>query len=103
LICCKVWKTHVALTIFFINTNYETSIIEYVAYLYFNDNAHEIMVHMLMSCSYDAQMQGKHLGWTLSNLSIYVVFVDPHEGINDVMPICSTTKAYVELIGVEKT
>jgi hypothetical protein len=40
---------------------------------------------------------------TLSNLSIYVVFVDPHQGINDIMPISSTTKAYVELIGVEKT
>jgi hypothetical protein len=40
---------------------------------------------------------------TLSNLSIYVVFVDPHQGINDVMPISSTTKAYVELIRVEKT
>jgi hypothetical protein len=40
---------------------------------------------------------------TLSNLSIYVVFVDPHQGINDVMHVSSTTKAYVELIGVEKT
>jgi hypothetical protein len=29
--------------------------------------------------------------------------VDPHQDINDVMPISSTTKAYVELIGVEKT
>jgi hypothetical protein len=28
----------------------------------FKNNAHEMMVHMLMSCSYDAQMQGKHLG-----------------------------------------
>jgi hypothetical protein len=25
----------------------------------FKNNAHEMMVHMLMSCSYDAQMQGK--------------------------------------------
>jgi hypothetical protein len=33
-----------------------------VSMLCFNDNAHEMMVHMLMSCSYDAQMQGKHLG-----------------------------------------
>jgi hypothetical protein len=40
---------------------------------------------------------------TLSNISIYVVFMDPHQGINDVMPISSTTKSYVELIGVEKT
>jgi hypothetical protein len=40
---------------------------------------------------------------TLSNLSIYVVFVDPHQGINDIMPFSSTTKAYVKLIGVEKT
>jgi hypothetical protein len=32
-----------------------------------------------------------------------MVFVDPHQDINDVMPISSTTKAYVELIGVEKT
>jgi hypothetical protein len=28
----------------------------------FKNNAHEMMVHMLMSCSYDAQMQAKHLG-----------------------------------------
>jgi hypothetical protein len=40
---------------------------------------------------------------TLSNLSIYVVFVDPHQGINHIMPFSSTIKAYVELIGVEKT
>jgi hypothetical protein len=40
---------------------------------------------------------------TLSNLSIYVVFVDPHQSINDVMSISSTTKVYVELVGVEKT
>jgi hypothetical protein len=39
----------------------------------------------------------------LLNLSIYVVFVDSHQGINDVMPFSTTTKAYVELIGVEKT
>jgi hypothetical protein len=30
---------------------------------------------------------------TLSNLSIYVVFVDPHQG-NNVMPSLPTTKAY---------
>jgi hypothetical protein len=40
---------------------------------------------------------------TVSNLSIYVVFVDPYQGINDVMLISSTAKAYVELIGVEQT
>jgi hypothetical protein len=40
---------------------------------------------------------------TLSNILIYVVFVDPHQGINNVMSISSTTKAYVKLIGVEKT
>jgi hypothetical protein len=40
---------------------------------------------------------------TLSNPLIYLVFMDPHQGINDVMPISSTTKAYVELIGEEKT
>jgi hypothetical protein len=40
---------------------------------------------------------------TLLDFSIYVVFVDPHQGINDVMPFSSTTKTYVELIEVEKT
>jgi hypothetical protein len=30
---------------------------------------------------------------TLSNFSIYVVFVDPHQG-NNVMPSLPTTKAY---------
>jgi hypothetical protein len=40
---------------------------------------------------------------TLSSLSIYVVFVDPHQGHNDVMPFFSpTTKAYVKFIGREK-
>ena len=40
---------------------------------------------------------------TLLSLSIYVVFVDSHQGNNDVMPFfVHTTKAYVELIGVEK-
>ena len=40
---------------------------------------------------------------TLSSLSIYVVFVDPHQGNNDVMPFSlPTTKAYVESIGMEK-
>jgi hypothetical protein len=39
---------------------------------------------------------------TLSSLSIYVVFVDPHQGNKDVMPFSlSTTKAYVEFIGRE--
>ena len=41
---------------------------------------------------------------TLSSLSIYVVFVDPHQGNKDVMPFSlPTTKAYVEFIGREKT
>ena len=41
---------------------------------------------------------------TLSSLSIYVVvFVDPHQGNNDVMPFSlPTTKAYVEFIDREK-
>ena len=40
----------------------------------------------------------------LSSLSIYVVFVDPHQGKSDVMSFfLPTTKAYVELIGVEKS
>ena len=40
---------------------------------------------------------------TLSNLSIYVVFMDPHQGNEDVMPFSLlTTKAYVEFIGREK-
>ena len=40
---------------------------------------------------------------TLSSLSIYVVFVDPHQGNKDVMPFfLPTTKAYVEFIGKEK-
>ena len=35
---------------------------------------------------------------TLSSLSISVLFVDPHQGSNDVMPFSlPTTKAYVEL------
>jgi hypothetical protein len=34
--------------------------VEDVSMSCFNDNAHEMMVHTLMSCSYDAQMQGKH-------------------------------------------
>jgi hypothetical protein len=39
---------------------------------------------------------------TLSSLLIYVVFVDPYQGNNDVMPLSLTiTKAYVELIGIE--
>jgi hypothetical protein len=40
---------------------------------------------------------------TLSSFSIYVVFVDPHQGNKDVMPFSlPTTKAYVEFIGREK-
>ena len=40
---------------------------------------------------------------TLSSLSIYVIFVDPHQGNKDVMPFSlPTTKAYVEFIGREK-
>ena len=40
---------------------------------------------------------------TLSNLLIYVVFVDPHQGNEDVMPFSlPTTKAYVEFIDREK-
>ena len=38
---------------------------------------------------------------TLSSLSIYVVFVDPHQGNKDVMPFSlPTTKSCVEFIGV---
>ena len=40
---------------------------------------------------------------TLFSLSIYVVFVDPHQGNIDGMPFSlPTTKAYVEFIGREK-
>ena len=40
---------------------------------------------------------------TLSSLSIYVVFVDPHQGNKNVMPFSiPTTKAYEEFIGREK-
>ena len=40
---------------------------------------------------------------TLSSLSIYVVFGDPHQGNKDVMPFSlPTTKAYMEFIGREK-
>jgi hypothetical protein len=39
---------------------------------------------------------------TLSSLSIYVVFVDLTKAKHDVVPFyLPTTKAYVELIGVE--
>jgi hypothetical protein len=39
----------------------------------------------------------------LSSLSIYVVFVDPHQGNKDVMPFSlPITKAYVEFIGRKK-
>ena len=40
---------------------------------------------------------------TLLSLSIYVVFVHPHQGNKDVIPFSlSTTKAYVEFIGRKK-
>ena len=40
---------------------------------------------------------------TLSSLSIYVVFVDPHEDNKDFMPFSlPTTNAYVEFISREK-
>jgi hypothetical protein len=40
---------------------------------------------------------------TLSSLSIYVVFVDPHQGNEDVMPFpLPITRAYMEFIGREK-
>jgi len=40
---------------------------------------------------------------TLPSLSIYVVFVDPYQGNEDVMPFSlPTTKVYVEFIGREK-
>ena len=40
---------------------------------------------------------------TLSSLSIYVVFVDHHQGNKDVTPFSfPTTKGYVEFIGREK-
>jgi hypothetical protein len=40
---------------------------------------------------------------TLSSLSIYVVFVDPHQGNKGVMPFSlPATKAYVVFIGREK-
>jgi hypothetical protein len=40
---------------------------------------------------------------TLSSLSVYVVFVDPHQGNKDIMHFSlSTTKAYMEFIGREK-
>jgi hypothetical protein len=39
----------------------------------------------------------------LSSLSVYVVFMDPHQGNNDVMSFSiPTTKAYVEFIGRKK-
>jgi hypothetical protein len=40
---------------------------------------------------------------TLSSLSIYLVFVDPHQDNKNVMPFSlPTTKAYMEFIGSEK-
>jgi hypothetical protein len=45
----------------------------------------------------------RFLCMTLSSLSIYVVFVDSHQGNKDVMPFSlPNTKAYVEFIGREK-
>jgi hypothetical protein len=39
---------------------------------------------------------------TLSSLSVYVAFVDPHQGNKDVMHFSlPTTKAYVEFISRE--
>ena len=38
----------------------------------------------------------------LSSLSIYVVFVVPHQGNNDVCLSFPSTKAYVEFIGRDK-
>jgi hypothetical protein len=39
----------------------------------------------------------------LSSLSIYVIFVDPHQGNKDIMSFSlPTTKVYVEFIGKEK-
>ena len=39
---------------------------------------------------------------TLSSLSIYMVFVDPHQGNSVLCLSLPTTKPYVELIGVKK-
>jgi DNA-dependent RNA polymerase auxiliary subunit epsilon len=40
---------------------------------------------------------------TLSSLSIYVVFMDPHQENKDVVPFSlPTTRAYVEFKGREK-
>ena len=40
---------------------------------------------------------------TLSNLLIYVVFMDPHQGNNDVRPfLFLPLRLYVEFIGREK-
>jgi hypothetical protein len=40
---------------------------------------------------------------TLSSLSICMVFVDPHQDYEDVMPFpLPTTRAYMEFIGREK-
>jgi hypothetical protein len=38
---------------------------------------------------------------TLSVLSIYVVFVDPHQGNDNVMPLFLQLRLVVKLIGVE--
>jgi hypothetical protein len=41
---------------------------------------------------------------TFSSLSVYAVFVDPHQDNKDVMPFSlPTTKAYMEFIDREKT
>ena len=52
--------------------------------------------------SFQNKTQGFHC-LTLSSLSIYVVFVDPHQGIKWCCALSlPTTKAYVEFIGREK-
>jgi poly-D-alanine transfer protein DltD len=40
---------------------------------------------------------------TFSSLSVYIIFMDPHQGNNNVMSFSiPTTKAYVEFIGRKK-
>jgi hypothetical protein len=52
--------------------------------------------------SFQNKTQRSHC-MTLSSLSVYVVFMDPHQGNNDVMLFSiPTTKAYVEFIGRKK-
>ena len=53
--------------------------------------------------SFQNKNQRFHCVTILPSFSIYVVFVDPHQGNEDVMPFSlPTTKAYVEFIGREK-